>query len=70
MYEALVAASTQDASRVTDAGGALQKVEHEVPGAFNILYSIAAQRNLPVDLRLLAIVRVKTQGTSLWRRRR
>ena len=69
VYEAVCAAVTQDPTRVQAATQALEALEKE-PGTFNVLYSIAAQRNLPLDVRKLAIIRMKNVGVSSWRRRR
>ncbi|EJD53690.1 ran binding protein 11 [Auricularia subglabra TFB-10046 SS5] len=68
VYEAVCAAVTQDPSRVQAATEALITLEKEA-GTFNVLYSIAAQRNLPLDVRKLAIIRMKNVGVSAWRRR-
>lgn len=68
VYDAVCAAVTQDPTRVQAATELLQKLESE-PGTFNVLYSIAAQRTLPLDVRKLAIIRMKNVGVSSWRRR-
>ncbi|KAH7105640.1 ran binding protein 11 [Auriculariales sp. MPI-PUGE-AT-0066] len=68
VFDAIAATTTQDPTRIVAATQALEEVEKTVPGAFNILFVIAAQRDLPLDIRKQAIFRVYRQATSVWRR--
>ncbi|KZW04127.1 ARM repeat-containing protein [Exidia glandulosa HHB12029] len=68
IFAAISGATTQDPARVQAATEALQKLESEA-GTFNVLYSIAAQRSVPLDVRKLAIIRMKNVGVASWRRR-
>lgn len=69
LYNVLCEAASQDPAKM-QAASALLKDMLELPGCWNVLQEIAAQKTVPLPVRQLSALQFKNRALDHWRSRR
>lgn len=69
LYAVVAGAASQDPALVTASATRLKEML-DMHGTFNCLSAIAAQRDVPLDVRRQAIIQFKNHAINQWRSRR
>lgn len=66
IYNALVDVASLDPNKLAAATTTLQAIEKQ-QGAFAEIFSIAATKSAPLNIRQMAIIQFKNNGVNSWR---
>lgn len=69
LYNVLCGAASQDPAQVQESAKRLKEIL-DLPGAFDTLYEIAAQRTVPLPVRQQSIIQFKNSALGHWRSRK